>query len=663
MSKIRFDSEQELVEGIKQSQVYEEFTTKYLGHKLEREKETWRLLTEHRGRYTKQILGRMFDTVDLAPDNTRWFGLLLLGQNRKLILDSEPSLINRWFEELLFSGQEPSVSLNACMKQLKIQGASNGLATLSLYLSNPNKWTIWLPATERGLVILGRIERFKGQDWGRYYTTKFNVQAMDFWLKHGLKPQETDWFLNHISSCVKSEEGHFLVDINRKGCGGPQPPKRYWRITLPDQTEATLPNGEKIVLDIWKPCRDHGIAAIGFGDNREHPQVKKFMSILPGDCIVAFLRNKTIGGIGTVTWSFDEDLFTQRSAEQDYWRGFFWFRLGVEWRAGQKSVDKLSEKVRNKFGQQTIVELSQAEYDAVAKLFDDGPVPSFDGATFLARTYLRDEQADDLYDMLLDKKQIILYGPPGTGKTYVAQELAKWITGLTTPPADRVEMIQFHPAYSYEDFIEGIRPESKQTGDGHFTVDYPPRPGVFRRFCKIAQENSAQEHVFIIDEINRGNIPRIFGELMLLLEYRDRDVPLPYSCERFRIPPNVYLIGTMNTADRSIALVDFALRRRFHFFQFSADPDLYERWLAEHPVSIPYLAKLYRRLSQEAIDDPDYAVGVSYFMDPGLTEAKLARIWRRSIVPYLAEYHVEQRARIEKWQWNSDFMAGIRGEA
>ena len=103
--------------------------------------------------------------------------------------------------------------------------------------------------------------------------------------------------------------------------------------------------------------------------------------------------------------------------------------------------------------------------------------------------------------------------------------------------------------------------------------------------------------------------------------------------ERFRIPPNVYLIGTMNTADRSIALVDFALRRRFHFFQFSADPDLLERWLAEHPVPIPYLAKLYRRLSQEAIDDPAYAVGVSYFMDPELTETKLARIWRYSIFP------------------------------
>jgi 5-methylcytosine-specific restriction enzyme B len=889
MSEIRFDSEQELVEGIKQSQVYEEFATKHLGHKIEREKEAWRLVTEHRGRYTREILDHVFDTVDLNQDNQPHFGSLLGKPNRNLIFSYEPSRINQWFKELLFSGKEPSVSLNACMNQLKIKGASNGLATLLLYLSKPNKWTIWVNATEKGLVALGRIEKFKGQDWGKYYE-QFNVQAMDFWRNHRLQPQETDWFLSHISR-------------------GPQPPKRYWRITLPDQTEASLPTGEKVVLDVWKSCRDHGIAAIGFAGNEEHPQVKKFMSIRPGDLVVAFLRHKTIGGIGVVTSSFDENLFKQRTAEQDYWQGLFWFRLSVEWHPGEKSVDELPEKVRNKFGQQTVVELSQGEYDAVAKLFDgvvtpphapftkrtfellegihatptkdyyqehkaefdqfvekpfqrvlrqvaqrlpaqirsvmetdknifgrflkndwgkggtwhfywgafypkggkrtenaqlsmwidrqvleygfyigehsnkqllhfqrncqefgpallpylrnalpetvvgfgnvdkfeiaaDGsvqakkrytwdeflrnpaqadnnvsvfvsrnqllalseeelvtriadthtrlfplvlmaveedplpaihryledessvkpPVP-YNRQSFLTCTYLREEQADDLYELLLEKKQIILYGPPGTGKTYVAQELGKWLTGLATPPANRVEMIQFHPAYSYEDFIEGIRPESKQTGEGRFMVDYPPRPGVFRNFCKTAQDNPTQAHVFIIDEINRGNIPRIFGELMLLLEYRERDVPLPYSCERFRIPPNVYLIGTMNTADRSIALVDFALRRRFHFFQFSTDPDLYERWLAEHPVSIPYLAKLYRRLSQEAIDDPDYAVGVSYFMDPDLTEAKLARIWRRSIVPYLAEYHVEQRARVEKWKWNSDFMAGIRGEA
>lgn len=291
------------------------------------------------------------------------------------------------------------------------------------------------------------------------------------------------------------------------------------------------------------------------------------------------------------------------------------------------------------------------------------PVQTYSHDDFLDRTYFLQKDANELGEMLQDKRQVILYGPPGTGKTFVAQELAKWLTGLADPPADRVEMIQFHPAYGYEDFIEGIRPESKLAADGHFVVDYPARAGVFRRFCINAEQSpDNQPCVFIIDEINRGNIARIFGELMLLLEYRNREVPLPYSGKRFRIPDNVYLIGTMNTADRSIALVDFALRRRFHFFHFRADHELFERWLAVNPVDVPYLADLYFRLSQEAVDDPNYAVGPSYFMDPTLTEQKLERIWRRSIEPYLAEYYVDQRAKLNRWRWDSDFMKGVRAK-
>ncbi len=279
---------------------------------------------------------------------------------------------------------------------------------------------------------------------------------------------------------------------------------------------------------------------------------------------------------------------------------------------------------------------------------------------FLDDTYLTAETADELRDLLLEKRQIILYGPPGTGKTYVARRLGRWLTGLAEPPPERLTIIQFHPAYSYEEFIEGIRPESHERG-GLFHVDYPPRPGVFVRFCRQAEHLNGP-CVFIIDEINRGNIPRIFGELTLLLEYRDEAIPLPYSGEQFRIPPNVYLIGTMNTADRSIALVDFALRRRFHFFHFSADPDLFDRWLARQPSPLPYLGALYRRLAAEAIDDPNFAIGPSAFMRE-LDEAGLARLWRRTIMPYLEEYYVDQPARAQQWAWDGDLVRSLRGGA
>ncbi len=278
-------------------------------------------------------------------------------------------------------------------------------------------------------------------------------------------------------------------------------------------------------------------------------------------------------------------------------------------------------------------------------------------AGFLDDTYLTDETADDLYDLLLEKRQIILYGPPGTGKTYVARRLGRWLTGLADPPPERLTIIQFHPAYSYEEFIEGIRPESTQWG-GQYHVSYPPRPGVFVRFCREAATVKGP-CVFVIDEINRGNIARIFGELMLLLEYRDEAIPLPYSGSRFRIPPNVYLIGTMNTADRSIALVDFALRRRFHFFSFAADPDLFDRWLARHPLAVPYLGALYRLLATEAIDDPNFAIGPSHFMRE-LDELGLARLWRRSIVPYLEEYYIDQPAKARQWAWDGPLLTHVR---
>ncbi len=291
------------------------------------------------------------------------------------------------------------------------------------------------------------------------------------------------------------------------------------------------------------------------------------------------------------------------------------------------------------------------------RVSDAASAEPYGRADFLRQTYLTEAMADELHDLLREKQQIILYGPPGTGKTYVARHLGRWLTGLAAPPPERLTLIQFHPAYSYEEFIEGIRPETAEWG-GRQTVSYPTRPGAFVRFCRAAAHVDGP-CVFIIDEINRGNVARIFGELMLLLEYRDEAIPLPTSGAYFRIPPNVYLIGTMNTAARSIALVDFALRRRFHFFRFAADPDLFDRWLAEHPAAPPYLGALYRRLAAEAIDDPNFAIGPSLFMRE-LDEEGLARVWRRSVLPYLEEYYVDQPARVERWAWEGELVRGLR---
>jgi 5-methylcytosine-specific restriction protein B len=190
-------------------------------------------------------------------------------------------------------------------------------------------------------------------------------------------------------------------------------------------------------------------------------------------------------------------------------------------------------------------------------------------------TFLSVLDLNELEYLVTTKKQLILEGPPGAGKTFVADKFARHFTGnpLLGPCDESVELVQFHQSYAYEDFIQGIRPETNEDGN----LEYHARPGIFHRLCDVARANPQRRFVIIIDEINRANISRVFGELLLLLEYREREVQLPYSKAaepRFSIPENVYMIGTMNTTDRSLAQIDYALRRRFFFYRLMPTSDV-----------------------------------------------------------------------------------------
>ena len=273
----------------------------------------------------------------------------------------------------------------------------------------------------------------------------------------------------------------------------------------------------------------------------------------------------------------------------------------------------------------------------------------------LTDLFLSRDNLEKILKALTNGKNIILQGPPGVGKTYVGKRLAYAAIGAKSDT--RVQMIQFHQSYSYEDFIQGYRPSE----DKHFTL----KNGVFYNFCKTARANPGQKHVFIIDEINRGNLSKIFGELMMLIERDKRSaeyaIPLTYSEDLFHVPPNVHLLGLMNTADRSLAMVDYALRRRFKFF--SLQPEFgqsFTDFLAAKGVDTATINKLAQKIGDlnkaigESRDLGDgFQVGHSYFCSTngcssGEWDQWLQDIFDTEILPLLQEYWVDDSEELQK---------------
>ena len=260
-------------------------------------------------------------------------------------------------------------------------------------------------------------------------------------------------------------------------------------------------------------------------------------------------------------------------------------------------------------------------------------------AQFAADVLMDQAELVKIVDLLWERKQVIFYGPPGTGKTYLASKLARHLT-----EDGAVRLVQFHPSYTYEDFFEGFRPEPGGSGTLTFTL----RAGPFRDFAEVAAANSSTAYILIIDEINRANLAKVFGELYFLLEYRDQSISLQYSPDKeFVLPENLFLIGTMNTADRSIARIDTAMRRRFAFVEL--DPrippvqGLLARWLTEHHLHLDAAAlldELNRRL-----DDADAAIGPSYLMKEAIYRRAdgLDRVWQYDIMPLLEDLFYGQR--------------------
>jgi hypothetical protein len=269
----------------------------------------------------------------------------------------------------------------------------------------------------------------------------------------------------------------------------------------------------------------------------------------------------------------------------------------------------------------------------------------------LADELLWDE--NELAEMVADlreKRQVIFYGPSGTGKTYVARRIAQHCRD----EGGDFAIVQFHPSYSYEDFVEGFRPRLHDGQPGFDLV-----AGPLLRIAAQAAANPRSTYILVIDELNRGNVAKIFGELYYLLEYRDDEIQLQYSGggQRFRLPENLWFICTMNTADRSIALMDSALRRRFYFTPFFGDQPpiqgLLRRWLERNRPDMAWAADLVD-LANERLGDRHMSIGPSYFMNNAgeLDEVRVRRTWRRAVIPYIEEQFFGNEDRLAEFDFD-----------
>lgn len=381
---------------------------------------------------------------------------------------------------------------------------------------------------------------------------------------------------------------------------------------------------------------------------------KNFLEARAGDIIIGYEANpvKKIVAIGRITQENDGHAIYFEKTEN--------LTSPVEY----TTLKECPELEKMEFFIQpngSLFKLTKGEFDFIMDIIretnpkpkSDPPKQKYTREDYLSQVYMTGERYDVLVALLRSKMNVILQGAPGVGKTFAAKKLAYSMMGEIDP--SRIQMIQFHQNYSYEDFIMGYRP---------YGAEFKLTEGIFFRFCQKASNDPEREYFFIIDEINRGNMSRIFGELLMLIEkdYRGTQAALAYSGMPFSVPENLYLIGMMNTADRSLAMIDYALRRRFSFFEM--EPAFHSEGFMDYQKSLgsetfDALIHQIRLLNKKISEDPSlgrgFQIGHSYFC--GREEAGCTDEWMRSVVefdilPMLSEYWFDEPEKLHEWEQN-----------
>lgn len=370
-------------------------------------------------------------------------------------------------------------------------------------------------------------------------------------------------------------------------------------------------------------------------------QFAKEMKI--GDIVYAKKGQNTILGWGIVT----SDYVYNSDSQFKSIRYIEWQNIG-SWTIFIKPANKTLTKITpyNEFVKKLNLLFEQDDVEKVET--PDTVYPMYSAEDFLNEVFIESTDYLKLVQLIKMKKNVILQGPPGVGKTFAAKRLAYSMMGFKAK--ERVKMVQFHQSYSYEDFIMGFRPTEK---------GFELRNGTFYNFCKQAEEDSENEYFFIIDEINRGNLSKIFGELFMLIENdkRGSELELLYADEKFSVPQNLYIIGMMNTADRSLAILDYALRRRFAFFNMVSSFNtpgfkLYQEGLGNEKFDS--LIQCIQNLNAEIIVDDalgeGFVIGHSYFCNLSIiTEDVLSNIIEFEILPLINEYWFDEQSKVDLW--------------
>lgn len=377
---------------------------------------------------------------------------------------------------------------------------------------------------------------------------------------------------------------------------------------------------------------------------------QNFLNAKVGDLVIGYESTPTKEIVALLTVSEEQD------GEQIVFKKIEGFVTPIPYDELQ-AQEALQEMEFFTNAQGTFFSLADEEYEYLMDLIrernsgppEELPYKPYTKENFLQEVYMAESSYERLVGLLQRKKNIILQGPPGTGKTYAARRLAYSMIGVENPY--RVGMIQFHQNYSYEDFILGYKPVDET---------FKLRTGIFYQFCMRAKNEPDKEFFFIIDEINRGNLSKIFGELLMLIEsdYRNYEVPLAYDSRPFSIPDNLYLIGMMNTADRSLAMIDYALRRRFSFFEMRPSFDskgfrLYQEGLDDEIFDqlMLVIKELNNAIEVDGSLGAGFAIGHSYFCNLDvLGVEELYSIVDYEILPLLREYWFDDDSLYFKWE-------------